>query len=133
MKINSIMNSKFGKILLQLLIFSIILYFIQNFILNTYFKSFEFYIATWKIYLFHFLTVSALIFFLIHRSKIKPDRIFNAFVILSVIKMVAAIIFLMPLFITKGINLTATIFSFFIPYFLFLFLESSFTLKLFSK
>jgi hypothetical protein len=120
----------FGTIVLQLAILTGILFSIHNFLILPYLKKYSFYWEPWKIYTFHFITVTALIYFLRHRSKIKPDKVLNAFITLSLLKMIAAVLFLSPLFFYKTINPTATVFSFFIPYFLYLFFETGYAVKI---
>ncbi len=123
----------FGKFLIQLSIFTIVIYGIHHYILQSLFISVDFYFETWKIYAFQFITVSALIYFLQHRSKIKPDKVFNTFVILSLLKMVAVLIFLLPLFFNKSVNPKPTVFAFFIAYFVFLILETRVALMILNE
>lgn len=123
----------FGKSLIQLAIFTIILYSIHSYIVQTYFDSINFYFETWEIYAFQFVTVSALIYFLQHRSKIKPDKVLNTFVILSLLKMVAVLIFLLPLFLNKTISPRPSVFAFFIAYFIFLILETRYAVKILNQ
>ena len=72
----------------------------------------------------------ALIYFLYHRSQIKPKNVLNTFVILSILKMGAVVIFLLPLFLDKSVDPKPTVFSFFIPYFIFLMVETRYALKI---
>lgn len=120
----------FSKFVLQLAIFTCLLFLIHKFLVLPYLKTYNFYFAPWKIHTFNFISVTALIYFLKHRSKIKPDKVFNTFIILSLLKMLAIIIFLSPLIFLKDFNPEATIFSFFIPYFLYLFLEVNYAVKI---
>jgi uncharacterized membrane protein YadS len=123
----------FGKFTIQLAIFTVVLFSIHNFIILPYLSAYYFYFETWKIYIFHFVSVTALIYFLKHRSTLKPDKVFNTFVILSILKMIAAVVFLLPLFFNKDIDSKASVFSFFIPYFIFLLLETRFALKILNS
>ena len=120
----------FTKFLVQLIIITVILFGVHHFAIQPYLTAYQFHFETWNIYLFHFVTVAALVYFLKHRSKIKPDKIFDTFVILSILKMIAIVIFLLPLFFNKTIDPKASVFSFFIPYFLFLFLEIRYSVKI---
>ena len=123
----------FPVFIVQLLIFTIIIYILHVYLVQNFFNTSVFYFDTWKIYLFQFISVAALIYFLQHRSKIKPDKVLNAFVILSLIKMGAVIVFLLPLFFDKTIDRKPTVFSFFLPYFVFLMLETRYALKILNK
>jgi len=130
---NTSKGFRFPVFLVQLSIFTIILYLLHEYLIQNFFSSTNFYFETWKIYLFQFITVAALIYFLQHRSKIKPDKVLNTFVILSLIKMGAVIVFLLPLFFNKSMDAKPTVFSFFAPYFIFLILESHYALKILNE
>ncbi len=123
----------FPVFLVKLSIFTIILYLLHQYLIRSFFSTSNFFFETWEIYLFQFITVAALIYFLQHRRKVKPDKVLNTFVILSLLKMGAVIIFLLPLFLDKSIDSKPAVFSFFIPYFLFLILESVFALKILNE
>ncbi len=116
--------------LVQISIFTVILYLLHQYIIQSFFSTTPFYFETWKIYLFQFVSVATLVYFLQHRSKIKPDKVLNTFVILSLLKMGAVIVFLLPLFFDKSESNKPTIFSFFIPYFIYLIIEARFALKI---
>ena len=130
---NTSTGFRFPIFLLQLSIFTLILYLLNQYFIRSFFSTINFYFEAWEIYLFQFITVAALIYFLQHRSKIKPDKVLNIFVILSLLKMGAVIIFLLPLFFDKTIDSKPAVFNFFIPYFLFLILESVFALKILNE
>ena len=124
---------RFPTFLVQLSIFTIILSLLHEYLIRNFFSSTNFYFETWEIYLFQFITVAALIYFLQHRSKIKPNKVLNTFVILSLLKMVAVIVFLLPLFFDKSADSKPAVFSFFLPYFIFLILESYYALKILNN
>jgi len=124
---------RFPIFLVQLSIFTIILFLLQEYLIQSFFSSTNFYFETWQIYLFQFISVAALIYFLQHRSKIKPDKVLNTFVILSLLKMAAVIVFLLPLFFNKSLDSKPAVFSFFLPYFIFLILESRYALKILNE
>jgi len=130
---NSPKGFGFGKFLVQLAIFTIIIFGLHSYIVQNYFTTTDFYFETWKIYAFQFISVAALIYFIERRSKIKPDKVFNTFVILSLIKMIAVVIFLLPLFFKKTPNPKPAVFSFFIAYFIFLILETRYAVKILNK
>ncbi len=127
---NTMKTTSFGKFFLFLAIITVILFSIQYYIVTKFLDSTEFYFKTWQIYVFHFATVAALIFFLLHRNRVSPDKTFNTFVILSGLKMLSVIVFLSPLFITKAASSKQTVIAFFIPYFIYLFFEIWFSLQL---
>ncbi|WP_411556564.1 DUF6168 family protein [Lutibacter sp. TH_r2] len=108
-------------------------YFLQNFIINNYFKHLTFAFTTFAIYSFHFTITVFLYLILLGISKLNADKLGFAFMYGTILKMAACILFFL-FFPNK--NLTAKnvdIFAFFIPYFLFLTIETVFTIKLLSQ
>ena len=130
---NNTTGFRFPIFLLQLSIITVILFLLQKYLIQSFFSSSYFYFETWQIYLFQFISVATLVYFLQHRSKIKPDKVLNTFVILSLLKMAAVIVFLLPLFLNKSMDSKPTIFSFFLPYFIYLIIESSYALKILNE
>jgi len=130
---NTTTGFRFPIFLLQLSIITVILFLLQKYLTQSFFSSINFYFETWQIYLFQFISVAALIYFLQHRSRIKPDKVLNTFVILSLLKMGAVIVFLLPLFFNKSMDSKPAVFSFFIPYFIYLIIESSYALKILNE
>ncbi len=120
----------YGKFLIQLAIFAVVLYAIQTYVIYRSFPNTEFYFETWEIYGFQFITVAALIYFLNRVNNSKPKNVLSAYLILSMLKMGAALLFLLPLFLDKTISAKPSVFSFFIAFFLFLFLETKILLKI---
>jgi|JI10StandDraft_1071094.scaffolds.fasta_scaffold42751_5 hypothetical protein len=119
-------NKIFLYYLFVVVFFSLILFFIHDFLLF----SDIIILKLWKIYSFH-LSVSLIIFtslFLI--SKIDFDKVGFAFMTLSVLKMLGAILFLLPVILDVNFDKIPDIINFFIPYFIFLILEIFFSLKL---
>ncbi len=121
---NDFMLLNVKKTGLQLFLFTTILFLLHLFINKKYFFSIEFYFDLWKIYAFHFITVATVILILTRQSIIKPKSTFYIFIVLSVLKMLAALLFLSPLFYNKELKPIPSVFSFFIPYFSFLIFES---------
>ncbi|SFN55984.1 hypothetical protein [Salegentibacter flavus] len=111
------------------LLFSIVLFVIQYLLLNFIFES-ELFYPVWAIYLFHFFATLIIYSTLIWVHQNFQDKIGFAFMGLSLLKMLAAVIFLLPL-ILSGIPTTfLNIIAFFIPYFLFLIFETLYVVKL---
>ena len=121
------------KSAIQLVLFTLILFVIHDLTIHNFFDAFDFYFDTWKIYVFHFLTVLGVIYLLYKRSKTKPKSVFYVFIALSMVKMLAALIFLSPLFFNKEVDALAPVFGFFIPYFLFLAIESLIALRILNS
>lgn len=132
------MNNKnkafsYKKFLIQLATFTVVLYAIQTYVIFRSFPNTEFYFKTWEIYGFQFITVSILIYFLNRINNSKPKSILSAYLILTLLKMGAALLFLLPLFLDSTILAKPAVFSFFIAFFLFLFLETKFVLKILTS
>ncbi len=109
--------------LLQLLGVSAILFGIHNYLLHYLASDTAFFFPVWQIYAFHF--VITLIFYSIinYRYTSGKTDIFNVFMVMTFLKMILAILFLLPLLLSDFKNKQPDVFNFFIPYFLFLFLE----------
>lgn len=124
------MKKSIFQLLKSLLPFTIILYFSQKFITSTFFERFVFFYTTESIFIFHFLVTLIVCSLLIVVYNLQSEKFGFAFMALSLFKMIAAIIYLIPLFKHLGDNYISDVFFFFIPYFLFLFFELIFAMKL---
>lgn len=121
---------KFIYILLYLIALTVILFLIQKAILNSIEDLFTFYYAVWKIYAFHFLVTLSILSVLFLISKKAPNYIGYVFMGFILIKMTAAVIFLIPLIKMEDVSKIPDFISFFAPYFIYLFFEILITLKL---
>lgn len=117
------MNKPFKKrqrsFLLQLSIFSLVLYGLHSIVLYAILKETFFY-PLWSIYLFHFVTVFFVYAIINLKNTQGKKKIFYTFMVLTFLKMALAIVFLLPLFFSTTESKQADVFNFFIPYFLFL-------------
>lgn len=116
----------------RLLPFSILLWLIQ-FLLQQYVFEVEFYYSSFSIYLFHFLATFLIYLSLVFVYKNFTDKTGFAFMGLSLFKMVAAVIFLLPLVLSEVNAVFVNVLAFFIPYFLFLVFETLYAVKLINK
>jgi hypothetical protein len=71
--------------------------------------------------------------FLIFVNKSFPDKTGFAFMGISLLKMMAAVVFLIPLLQSDLKSQIPDVGAFFIPYFLYLFLETFFAIRLINK
>jgi len=101
-------------------------YLIINKLLNEYF----FYYPAYTIYLFLIVVTSIIIVAILAIHNNYKDKTGFAFLSFSILKMLLAVIFLIPLITSDLINKVPDILSFFIPYFLFLTLETVYILYL---
>ena len=109
--------------------YTFFLYIIQ-FYFQTEVLSIEFYYSLSSIYVFHFISTFVILTSLITIKKFFFEKIGFAFMALSLIKMLASIIFLIPLIKMENIDYIPDVLSFFISYFLFLLFEIMFSVKL---
>ncbi|PKD21708.1 hypothetical protein APR41_01610 [Salegentibacter salinarum] len=126
------MKNELLAFLKRLLPFSILLWLIQ-FLLQQYVFEIEFYYSSFSIYLFHFLATFLIYLSLVVVYKNFTDKTGFAFIGLSLFKMVAAVIFLLPLVLSEVNAVFVNILAFFIPYFLFLVFETLYAVKLINK
>lgn len=113
--------------------FSIILFLAQHFVTISVLKNTTFFYPTWSIYTFHVLATFLIYIFILFVHKSFPDKTGFAFMSASVLKMMAVVVFLIPLIQSDRTNTIPDIAAFFIPYFLYLFFETFFALQLLNK
>lgn len=109
--------------LIQNVCFTLILFGVHTYLLSHFAEDRTFFFPIWQIYVFHFIITTALYSVINYKySKGKTD-IFNTFMLSTFLKMVLAILFLLPLLLSDIENKQPDVFNFFIPYFLYLFFE----------
>ena len=108
--------------LLQLLGITVVLLGVHMYLLN-YFSDKVLFFPVWHIYVFH--SVVTAIFFTVvnYQFSLGKKQIFNVFMVLTFLKMILAVLFLLPLLLSEFENKQPDVFNFFIPYFLYLFFE----------
>lgn len=106
-----------------LLAFTAVLAAAHYYIIYLFFSETTLYFPIWTIYLFNFLLVG--IVYTIIRLKNNKGKLnaFSLFLLLTSVKMILAVIFLLPLFSGRSNDTTLEVFNFFIPYFFFLSFE----------
>lgn len=109
--------------------FSILLFVIQYAIVN-YILGIEFYYSTPAIYLFHVAATFLIYLFLAFVHNSFSDKTGFAFMACSLLKMLAAVLFLLPMMLNNVSNPFQDMIAFFIPYFLFLIFETIYAVKL---
>lgn len=105
---------------LKLLALAAVLMGVHYYILSVVMPDAEFLISIWSIYLFNIVAVASILGIVGYYSQKKNPRIFYIFLVYTVVKMLLAIVFLLPLFLNESAHETAEIFNFFGPYFAFL-------------
>jgi xanthine/uracil permease len=102
---------------------SLIFYGIHSYILNQFFETTSLLIPLWNVYVFHAVTLLVLFTLCNYQHSMRQKPIFGWFMVGTLIKMVLALVFLLPLFLKKSDTKTLEALNFFIPYFLFLAFE----------
>ena len=122
------MNDFFWKrqksFLFKLVLISGLIFAAHNYIEYYFLNEMLIFFPLWHIYVFHFVTV-AIIYSLINYkdSQGKTTVVLNLFMGGTFIKMILAILFLLPLFTSDLEIKRLDVFNFFIPYFIFLAFE----------
>ncbi len=124
------MKQQLLKFAYRLLPFTIILFFVQYLITAFLLGDMDLYYPVYAIYLFHFLATLIIYIILILIYNNFQDKTGFAFMGASLLKMLAAVLFLLPMLLNNSSNPFANLLSFFIPYFLFLIFETFYAVKL---
>jgi Family of unknown function (DUF6168) len=127
------MNLSILNFLKRFIPFSIILFFLHFFVIEKFSSNYSFYYSIYTIYLFHIITTALVCFIIIYINEKLAEKTGFAFMALSILKMLAAILFLIPLIRIDKDQKLPDIFAFFIPYFAFLFFELTFIIKLLNR
>lgn len=98
-------------------------FFAHQYILISFFEPSTLLFPLWKIYTFLFFITVAFCFVLVRKLLNGNTQIMNTFLGLTILKMLLAILFLTPLFISEMEDKHTDTFNFFIAYFLFLAVE----------
>ncbi len=111
---NNIFKKRQVSFLIQLLILTIILVAVHSY-LAFYFVREILFFSFWQVYIFHFV-VTLLVYSVInYQDSIGKKQIFNSFMISTILKMILAILFLLPLLMSTFENKKPDVFNFFIP------------------
>ncbi len=127
------MKKKLQSFLLVLIPFTLILFGIQYFAVAHLKQTTTFFYSTWSIYIFHFFATLLIYLFIVFVKKTFSDKTGFAFMACGLLKMMASIIFLLPLILNKEQSALNDVIAFFIPYFLYLLLETVYTVKMLNN
>ena len=109
--------------IIQNVVFTIFLFLAHRYLLSYFAENRSFFFPVWQIYMFHFIITTALYTIINYKYSKGNTDIFNTFMLSTFLKMVLAILFLLPLLLSEMDNKQPDVFNFFIPYFLYLFFE----------
>lgn len=127
------MSAPFLNFIKLFLPFAFVLFGLQYFITLQLFQSTPFYYSVWSIYAFHIIITIAAHLFLLFVYKNFPDKTGFTFMGMGVIKMMACVVFLIPMIQSDTIDRIPDVAAFFIPYFMFLLFETIFAVRLINK
>ena len=127
------MIQKLKLFLIVLIPFTLLFFGIQYYVVEQLKETTVFLNSTWSVYTFHFFATLLIYIFVIFVHKTFSDKTGFAFMACSLLKMMAAIVFLLPLIQDKEHSVLSDVIAFFIPYFLFLIIETVFVLKILNK
>lgn len=120
----------FSKILITL---SLVLYIVHFIIVNKLLNEYSYFYPIYTIYLFLIVVTSLIVVTILVIHKNYNDKTGFAFLAFSILKMLLAVVFLIPLITSDLTNKIPDILSFFIPYFIFLTLETVYILNLINR
>lgn len=127
------MKKEIKHLLKYLLGITLLLHGAQNIVQKNIFDSILFYYPTYVIYFFHFTITFLILLSLIAVKNVFFEKTGFAFMALSLLKMLASVIFLLPLIQSEKFNYIPDVIAFFIPYFIFLFFEIFYSIKLLNS
>ncbi len=130
---NDIFKKRETNFLIQLLSLSALLFGI-HFYLNFHFaNNVDLFFPLWHIYVFHIITIIIIYTLINYRDSIGKTEVFNAFILGMLLKMILALVFLLPWILSKPEQKGVDLANFFIPYFLFLTFEVYSVVKILQK
>jgi len=126
---NTFSNTQ-DEFIVQLTFISLVLFGVHSYLAHYFLHTTALFFPLWHIYLFHFFVTIILFSVLNYKYKSGQKNIFNFFMGLTLLKMILAVLFLLPLLVSDFEYKQADVFNFFIPYFLFLSFEIFSVLKI---
>ena len=122
---NRVFIKREGGFLIQLITLGLVLFCIHSY-LNYHFASeILFYFPLWHIYVFHTITVFVIYTAINYTDAVAKKGVFNPFMLGILLKMVLALIFLLPWLLSNPQQQGYDLANFFITYFVFLTFEVS--------
>ena len=116
------MTKETTSFIVSLLIFAALLFGIHYYILSQFFDG-KLHFPIWVIYAFNAILVCIVYAVLNYNKNHNSEKMYQLFLVLTLLKMVLAVVFLLPLFFGKSDHAQLEVINFFIPYFLFLAFE----------
>ena len=109
--------------LLQLFGMSVLIFAVHSYLLYHFATETTFFFPLWQTYTFHIIVTLAIYTIINYKFSKGEKYVFNLFLVMTLFKMVLAILFLLPLILSDFENKRPDVLNFFIPYFFYLFFE----------
>lgn len=113
-----------------LVILTLLLGGLHGYVDHYFFPSNEYVIPIYFIYIFNFLLVLIVYTLLNYIQGQDSSKVFVYFMGATLIKMILAIVFLLPVLLSEAKNAKEEVIHFFVPYFIYLAFEVSFITRL---
>jgi hypothetical protein len=107
----------------QTVLLTTVLFFIHDTIFEVTLPKVSLILSLYKIYLFHFIVTTTVIIVVNHKNLQKGSNVFNVFMLFTLVKMLLALVFLLPIFLSDLKTRNYDVVNFFIPYFIYLAFE----------
>ncbi|MFS4455281.1 hypothetical protein [Maribacter sp. 2304DJ31-5] len=121
------MDTKFDKrqisFFVKLSLTTLILGGVHFYLYYSFFADTLLHFPLWQIYMFNIIAVALLFTVINYRFSRGNKFVFNGFMLGTLVKMILAILFLLPMLLSDIENKKPDVINFFIPYFLFLAFE----------
>ena len=104
---------------IKLIGFAVLLFAVHYYVLSQFFEG-TLHFPIWTIYAFNAVMVFLVFTIINYKSKQGNKKTYQLFLSLTILKMILAIVFLLPLFLGKSEHAQLEVVNFFIPYFIFL-------------
>jgi hypothetical protein len=118
----SFLKSQF-LVVAQTVLLTAVLFFIHDTIFEAILPKVSLILSLYKIYLFHFIVTTIVIIVVNHKNLQKGSNVFNVFMLFTLVKMLLALVFLLPIFLSDLKTRNYDVVNFFIPYFIYLAFE----------
>ena len=118
----SFLKSQF-LVVAQTVLLTTVLFFIHDTIFEVTLPKVSLLLSLYKIYLFHFIVTTTVIIVVNHKNLQKGSNVFNVFMLFTLVKMLLALVFLLPIFLSDLKTRNYDVVNFFIPYFIYLAFE----------
>lgn len=117
----------------QLIIMSGILFLLHTYLYSHFGDTIVLVLPIWQIYLFQIIVVFSMYAWISYNHHNGKKELFNLFMAGTLIKVVVALVFLLPVFLSDLESKRPDVFNFFIPYFVFLAFEMFSITRLINK